>query len=265
MRMNMKRAAGAAVLGLMVLMQGGCTVKEETVCERVINYMSERYGDSFTCPVCYTGYPGSPVQEYFMDAEKLDGAEIKVEVRSPGTPEERYLDNYMGIKYRRECKEKIEDVLTDAFSCRRADLIVMPDSAERGLSNHWTPETSLDEYCTDPAAGLAFHAVIRSGEDFSDSKVRREMEHRLEDLLFLSHICCTGWIYFVPAGVDLKAINEGSFFDLVLKHNYFDARLFFNMKTAEGVDSFAWKGDGIEEEVTAPVTETGTAAADGND
>lgn len=239
------KAAAAVLLGLLALTQGGCEMKTQTVCERMLAYMSERYEDSFFRPVQYGGYPGAPVSQYYMSSEKLGDATVKVEVRDHGTEQERYLDDYMGVVYAAELEETIKEMLTECFEVPEEDVVVLMEPASRGVSDHWTPETTFKQYCADPAAGIRFRAVMRSEENFRDLGTRKTLEHWLEDDLFMARLCCTGWLYFVPKDTPLEGLDETSFFENILKFHYYDARLFFNMRTAGDVEEFTWDTAGF--------------------
>ena len=241
-------------------------MKTETECERVLAYMSGRYEDSFTCPVYYGGYPGISFHQYYLNAENLDGAEVMVEVCGGGTQKERYLDNYMGVKYKAQLKDVLEDVLVSARLAGREDLCLMLGSDKLGISDHWTLETGPEEYRMDPAAGISFTAVIGSEENFMDPSRRKAAAERLENALIQRRICCTGRIYFVRKDQVRKEMNEVTFFDLILKHSDYTARLFFNMKTAEGMDEVTW--DGGKMEIDGPEvcrTDPLRTAAEGDD
>ena len=216
-------------------------MKTETECERVLAYMSERYQDSFTCPVYYGGYPGTPVHQYYLNAEKLGDAAVKVEVLRSGTPREKYLDNYMGLVFEPQLKEEMTELLAENFCVAEEDIYLMMDPSALGLSDHWTPETTYEEYCADPSAGIYFRAVIRTEQDMNAPMERHVTEECLEMDLKEAGICCTGWLFFVPADADLDGLSQETFYErIALDHNY-DARLFFNMRTVDKVDTFAWE------------------------
>lgn len=261
MRRKTQRAAAAALLGLMIFLQGGCEVNKETVCERMLAYMSGRYEDTFYCPVQYGGYAGGPVRLYYMSSEKLGDAVVKVEVRDRGKPSERYLDDYMGVVYGEKLEKTIKERLAACLEVLKEDVVVLMMPSSRGVSDHWTPQTTFEEYCADPAAGICFRAVIRSGEDLEDPGVRKTAERRLEDELSAARLCCTGWLYFVPEGTDLEGLDGTTFYDKIMKLHGYSARLFFNMRSAEGVDEFTWESAGSVPELHG----TGPEAAESED
>lgn|GEM_PF-6232710 len=235
------KAAAAVLLGLLVLTQGGCEVKTQTVCERMLAYMSERYEDSFFRPVQYGGYAGAPVSQYYMSSEKLGDATVKVEVRGRGTKEERYLDDYMGVVYAARVEETLKSLMMKSFSLPGEEIVLMMEPALRGISDHWTPETTFEEYCADPAAGISFRAVIRIGEDHRDQLQRYVMEELLETGLGEAGICCSGWLYFVPGEEDISGINEETFFKRIAEYGSYDVRVFFTMKEAGVLDQCTWE------------------------
>lgn len=126
---------------------GGCMSKSK----KILSYMEERYGKTFTYEGETNGMLGSQVFTARLSCSDYPGMTILASL-APQDGEEYYSDNYLAVSYHEEAREKIEETAGEVLEdCQvfLADPNILMTVAE--------PESyTLEDYLADP---LAFKAV----------------------------------------------------------------------------------------------------------
>ncbi len=211
-------------------------VKTETVQDRVMSWLNGRYEDTFSQPVAAGGYAGAVYRQYLVRAEKL-GRTVTVEVYDPDGPREHIWDNYVGLLYDVEVRERLSALLADGFDVPETDLAVFWKPSSVGLADHWNMQTTVEEYMADPEAEISITAVVRLDVSGCD---RERLSGRFKKAAGESGICFSGWVYFVPAETDLSGLDPVSLYEDLIFPERYSLRLYFLMRGPGDLADLLW-------------------------
>ena len=240
-----RRAAAAALLWLVLLAQGGCMMNEsenkngsgrETVEDRVLAWLNERYEDTFAEPVRVGGYTGAVYRQYMVRAKKLDST-VTVEVYDPGGPDEHIWDNYVGLRYDGEVQARLETFLSDCFELPQEDVAAYWKPSQVGLADHWTMQTTVEEYMADPEAEISLTAVLRMPASDTD---RERLSRTFRQKARASGFCFSGWLYFVPEQTDLAGLGPADLYGQIIFPERYGLRLYFLMSGPGQISDLVW-------------------------
>lgn len=211
-------------------------VKKETVQDRVMSWLNGRYEDTFSEPVPAGGYAGAVYRQYLVRAEKLDKT-VTVEVYDPDGPREHIWDNYVGLRYDAKVRERLCGLLADCFDVPETDLAVFWKPSSVGLADHWSMQTTVEEYMADPEAEISVTAAVRTDVTGRDSEL---LSRRFRETAEKSGVCFSGWVYFVPAGTDLSALDPVSLYEEFIFPERYSLRLYFLMRGPGDLSDLLW-------------------------
>lgn len=182
----------AAILDMLAVNLGGCMSKNN----KLISYMEERYGKTFTYIGETNGTFGSKAFTARLSCPDDPEAEILASwLERDGT--EYYADNYMAVRYHEEAYEKLEEAVGRVFSEYRL-IFATPDVL---LTIEDPGAYSLEDYMDDP---LACKTVYIITQEELDEEVFQALAGSFTD----SGISVKGLAAQAPEGEETAGITE---------------------------------------------------------
>lgn len=214
-----------AILAVLFMM-GACTNMRlrdffgNSLQDKMMNYINEKYDDSFTFLNTYGGRIGADYHKIIVSSEKYPNKEIVVTcyVSDDG---ETYSDNYLSIKYEDDTRACIEEMIKslygeNCFIYYRPNLLSMPSGASNDMS--------FDEYIGKATSGISFTAIV----NVENAEVSKEAElESLKKALHNAGLCCSGTIYFDDRGQDLTRLTPDNYYSECLNSEEYAERLSF--------------------------------------
>jgi len=162
-----KHIAILAIFLTLILGGSGCMEKQQDFKTIALNYMEEKYGETFS----YVSPWGSSSEQHGTKKIMVQCGSLPGDILVQGIPDgDGYIfsDNYLAVKYRQEMSNAIQSVADGVFDASRVFYEVQTQT----LSADLPADASFDAYSRD-AQTRAFAAVAVPESAFDQSLLER--------------------------------------------------------------------------------------------
>ena len=222
------------IITVILIMIGacGCTnIKRETLEDKMVRYMNEKYTeDEFFYKAPFGGGSGAVYKKIIVTSAQYPDKKIYV-LYSNQDGKEIYSDNYLGVKYELEVEEQIKKALDKVFDAEYQ----LYYSADSSACPNDEGTLSLEEYLSSKEAYIGFNVIVNTVVS-DEEKIQKELENSITEM----GICCTGTIYFVDSSnyiSDLASEDVGAF----LYKGLYDKALTIEMESSESFSNVTWE------------------------
>lgn len=143
------------LMTFLVIGVAGCMNKESVV-DKMVAYMNEKYDDHFGYSAPFGGGPDATSTQIIVRSEKYPNAQIWVEYYTEDG-KEIFADNYVSYKYEEQTRNTLQVLLKDVF---HNDIKLRYSVGTKGTINSFTNDTSFEEYVSNPASYIGFRAFV---------------------------------------------------------------------------------------------------------
>lgn len=193
------KAISCFVVILLVTGVTGCMNNKESVADKMVAYMNEKYDDHFEYSAPFGGGPDATSTQIIVTSEKYPEAQIWVEYYTENG-KEIFADNYVSYKYEKQTRNALQNLLEDVFG---AEIKLRYGVGSKGSINNFTDNTSFDEFISDPASYVRFRAfVLDNGAGISIAG--KELKQAIEDSKFV----ISGLLYITSDEIEFEKAFE---------------------------------------------------------
>ena len=167
-----------AIIAVIVLGGTGCTMnnfkksKSQIALDQSLNYMQEKYGETFTHAAGY-GDSMAPTAEFLVTCNSLPNQRILVQVENYRTDDPIFRDNYLAVKY----QEQVIAMVKDNAAAQGAVVNVFHEARKDGQSENLGANATFEEFLADGRA-VAVVMVEMKESDFVD---KAQVEQIIQD------------------------------------------------------------------------------------
>ena len=119
----------------------GCMNNKESVVDKMVSYMNEKYDDHFEYSAPFGGGPDATSTHIIVSSEKYPEAEIWVEYYTKDS-NEIFADNYVSYKYEEQTRNALQNLLEDVFD---SEIKLRYGVGSKGSVNDFTNNTSFKQ------------------------------------------------------------------------------------------------------------------------
>ena len=222
------------ILFLMVLflMVGacGCGRKRETVQERMVAYVNEKYDDTFEFKSVFGGSAGSSTRKIIVSSEKYPGKDVYV-VCSYVDEVEVFSDNYLGIKFEEKTKNFLAEAVSKSFG---TNYYLQYHPNNLACTEGGNNDTTFDEYIAETSSYISFIAAVKySATGFDRMAVEEAVRQHFAGMAVV------GRIYFIDADVDLTQPDGEELYTSYVEANKHFQKLYFTSSEHQ-IDTMEW-------------------------
>lgn len=177
----------------------GCMNNKESVVDKMVAYMNEKYDDHFEYSAPFGGGPDATSTQIIVTSEKCPEAEIWVEYYTRDS-NEIFADNYVSYKYEEQTRNALQNLLEDVFD---SEIKLRYGVGSKGSVNDFTNNTSFNEFISNPASYVRFSAfVFDNGTGISIAE--KELKQAIEDSGFV----ISGLLYITSDEMEFEKAFE---------------------------------------------------------
>ena len=204
----------------------GCMNNKESVVDKMVAYMNEKYDDHFEYSAPFGGGTGGTASQIMVTSEKFPDADIIV-TYSPNS--DKYSDNYVNYKYEQATFELLEEILGNVL---KVDFL-LTYKASLLTSSDFTDETTFETYISQIGSYIQFVAIVDKDYQIENQDAfldKFEAEFAKHDIL------AQGRIYFAQTAsqfAEFARLDSDALDDM--------PRLYFTMTTTGQFNSAQWR------------------------
>ena len=178
----------------------GC-MKKESLVEKMISHMNEKYNDHFEYIAPFGGGAGTTSTQILVKSQKFPDAQIWVEYRDDAK-NLVFIDNYVSYKYEEQVRKMLADMLAEVFGENVKFHYCVPS---KGVPNNFDEDTTLMEFCGSNDAQLTFNAVVSSEYALTDTDL---IEKAFTKALSTRGIVVDGYTYFSRNAEEYQSFTD---------------------------------------------------------
>lgn len=222
--MKIRFLTGALIL-ISALGLGGCMNSEKAF----VNYMKEKYGESFIYIESWGGQPGSKSSGAILKSENFIRNTIRVARYENGEGKFDYYDNYMAVKLHEDAYAELNKIIKQV--CPDADLFFDVPGA---LLDANPVSYGLEDYLTAPDANLSIMIVNYAEQE---EGVLQEIAKAFGERGIAVH----GILFFAGEGMPFGSITESDLDKLDSDENWYQACVNFYIESDGSISYEYWR------------------------
>lgn len=232
----MKKALIVFIVALSILTGYGCMKKSDNKInftqQKMIDYMTDKYNESFSFISVYGGNPGTDVHKILVSSESYPEKEICVVYDSFN---DFYSDNYLGIKYEDETREYLKRILSGCFD---GEVFVHYNADNLAMTENGNKNTTFNEYISSVQSGITFTAIVSTKRTSDENDL---LMNNLQKALAEAGICCNGSIYFASDDFDIGYLTDETYYNEYIFPQKYIKKLFFIMSDDMEIFEHKWE------------------------
>lgn len=231
MVITMKKAVLFFIVVLLVIGVCGCDMKRESKQDIMLNYINEKYDDTFTFKSVFGGSAGSNTKKIIVTSGKFPGEDVYV-VCTEIDGIQTFTDNYLGVKFANKTKETLSAQIEQCFG-KNFYLSYIP--ANLACTENGSDQTTFEQYVAEESSFISFEAIVTGSISDSDKDAIIEKIKTA-----FSNMSAIGRIYFVNDVVDFTAENGRDLFVSCVERKEYSHELYFKCNVNNGITIKEW-------------------------
>ncbi|MGN0374679.1 MAG: hypothetical protein ACI4EN_04200 [Butyrivibrio sp.] len=192
----MKKIAFLILTVIIIVGVSGCMNKNEDSTNKMMNYINEKYDDSFEFIKLFGGYLGSSTKSIIVRSGKYPDYDVYVYCTTDNE-QDTFADNYLSVKF----YDKTLDYLQDIYREKFGETVYVHYSIDNtSNTQNASDETTFEEFIMDPMSMITYKVVL----PYNNNK--DEMEQSLKETM--SELSGCAYIYLVDSSVKITSDEE---------------------------------------------------------
>lgn len=199
--------------------------------QKMMDYINQKYDDTFTFVSVYGGSPGSEIHKIWVSSEAYPDRLISV----MGYEENGSLlfcDNYLSVKYETQTIELLHSI----FDRYGKEVKILYQASNLACTKGGSNDTTFAEYIAERSSMIDFTAIISSDEK-ADQSIVEEIQKDIQN----AGLCCSGKIYFSTNHPDLDSITQDNIYKQYSGKKEYDAYLYLYMTGTDSFETVRWE------------------------